>query len=48
MSKPCIKDRFLKKVQRTVEHMEEVELDEEWEYMTEEDMKEADWTEPLH
>ncbi|CAE7486429.1 unnamed protein product [Symbiodinium sp. CCMP2592] len=36
-------DKFVKKVNKTLESVEEVEVEEEWEFLTEEDVQELKW-----
>ncbi|CAE7789389.1 unnamed protein product [Symbiodinium sp. CCMP2592] len=36
-------EKFLKKVNKTLEDVEEVEIEEDWEFMTEDEMREANW-----
>ena len=37
----------MRKVNKTLEETEEVEVEEDWEFLTEDEMKEANWTENL-
>ena len=39
------KDAFVRKCRKLVQSEEEVEVKEEWEFLTEDDMREAGWTE---
>ena len=40
-------DKFVKKVNKTLEDEEEVSIQEDWEFLTEEEMQDANWSENL-
>ena len=44
-SAPVNKDAFVRKCRKLVQSEEEVEIKEEWEFLTEEEMREANWSE---
>ena len=40
-------DKFVKMVNKTLEDEEEVSIQEDWEFLTEEEMQDANWSENL-
>ena len=36
-------EKFIKKVNKTLENVEEVEIEEDWEFLTEDEMRDANW-----
>ena len=40
-------EKFIKKVNKTLENVEEVEIEEDWEFLTEDEMRDANWPENL-
>ena len=44
---PILKEKFIKKVQKVTEEGDEVEVDEDWEFLTEEEMQDKQWSEML-
>ena len=41
------KEKFVRKVQKVTEQGDEVEVDEDWEFLTEEEMQDKGWSETL-
>ena len=41
------KEKFVRRVQKVTEEGNEVEVDEDWEFMTEEEMQDKGWSEML-